>query len=448
MSKPSSAQPSNSKSKALGRRDLLKTAALAGAGFWLTGNSHSLAEENKSQSPNEKLNIAIIGCGGRAEGNIAEVTSENIVALCDVDDARAANTYKQFPKAARFRDFRNMLDKMHKQIDAVVVSTPDHTHAHPSLMAMRMGKHCYCEKPLAHTVAETRAMIEAAKKHKLATQMGTQIHNTGDNYRRVVELVQGGAIGPVREVHVWSAAKYHGGKRPTGYPPTPETLDWDRWVGPSQYFPFDPAYAPFGWRNWWAYGSGALGDFGCHYGDLAFWALRLRHPATVEADGPPLDPYSTPEWLIVRYTYPARGNMPPLKLTWYDSGKQPPFLAEKKIPQWNSAVLFLGDGGMLLADYSQRRLLPEEKFAGFKPPEPAIPDSVGHHQEWLTACKTGGETTCNFDYSGTLTEAVLLGAVAYKVGKKLQWDAANLKATNCPEADQFINKEYREGWTL
>lgn len=448
MSKASPSASSSQQAKTLGRRDLLKTAALAGAGFWLTGNTRSLAEENKSNSPNEKLNIAVIGCGGRAEGNIAGVTSENIVALCDVDDERAAAAYKQFPKAARFRDFRNLLDKMHKQIDAVVVSTPDHTHAHPSLMAMRMGKHCYCEKPLAHSVAETRAMIDTAKKYNLATQMGTQIHNTGDNYRRVVELVQGGAIGPIREVHIWSNAKYYGGKRPTAYPPTPETLDWDRWVGPSQYFPYDPAYAPFNWRNWWAYGCGALGDFGCHYGDLAFWALGLRHPTTVEAEGPALDPYSTPEWLIVRYTYPARANMPPVNLTWYDSGKKPPFLAEKKIPDWGAGVLFIGDDGMLIADYSQRVLLPEAKFAGFKPPEPSIPDSIGHHQEWLAACKTGGTTTCNFDYSGTLTEAVLLGAVAYKVGKKIEWDAAGLKALNCPEADKFINKEYREGWTL
>ena len=433
--------------KSLDRRDALKTAAMAGAGFWLSGNSRSLADDNKSKSPNEKLNIAIIGCGGRAAGNIAGVAGENIVAMCDVDQQRAAAAYKQFPKAKRFLDFRNLMDKMNKQIDAVVVSTPDHTHAHPSLMAMRMGKHCYCEKPLAHSVAETRAMIDTAKKNKLVTQMGTQIH-AGDNYRRVVELVQSGAIGPVREVHVWSSAKYHGGKRPTGYPPTPETLDWDRWVGPSQYFPYDPAYAPFGWRRWWAYGSGSLGDFGCHFGDLAFWALKLRHPTTIEAQGPPLDPYSTPEWLTVKYTFPARGDMPPVDYNWYDSGRQPSFLAKKKIPAWTSGVLFIGDKGMLLADYGRKVLMPKEKFANFKAPEPTIPNSIGHHKEWIVACKTGSPTTCNFDYSGTLTEAVLLGAVAYKTGKKLQWDAKNLKATNCPEADQFINRTYREGWTL
>jgi predicted dehydrogenase len=438
-----------SRPQTLDRRKLLKSAALAGAGLWLGGNNRTRASGNQSQSrsPNERLNLALIGCGGRARGVIAGMQGENFVALCDVDDNRAAETYNQYPQARRFRDFRNLMESMHQEIDAVVVCTPDHSHVYPSLMAMRMGKHCYCEKPLAHTVAEARAMIEAAREHRVVTQMGTQIH-AGENYRRVVELVQGGAIGPVRETHVWSAARYHGGKRPTAYPPTPETLDWDRWVAGSRYFPYDPAYAPFGWRNWWAYGTGALGDFGCHYGDLAFWALKLRHPTTVEAEGPPPDPYSAPPWLIVRYDYPARENMPKVKLTWYDSGKKPPFLEAKQIPAWNSAVLFMGDRGMLLADYSRHLLLPEATFADFKAPDPTIPSSIGHQQEWLAACKTGSATTCNFDYSGTLTEAVLLGAVAYKAGKKIIWDAQQLKATNCPEADRFIHKQYREGWTI
>jgi predicted dehydrogenase len=424
----------------------LKSIALTGASLWVGGRP-ALAEENHVKSPNERLNLALIGCGGRARGVIAGMQGENFVALCDVDEKRAADTYRQYPQARRFRDFRNLLDRMHQQIDAVVVCTPDHTHAHPSLAAMELGKHCYCEKPLAHTVGETRAMIEAARRHRVVTQMGTQIH-AGDNYRRVVEWIQSGAIGPVRETHIWSAAKYHGGKRPTGYPPTPETLDWDRWVAGSQYFPYDPAYAPFGWRNWWAYGSGALGDFGCHYGDLAFWALKLRHPRTVEAEGPAPDPYSAPPWLTVRYDYPAREGMPPVKLTWYDSGKKPVFLADRGIPPWSSGVLFIGDEGMLLADYSRRLLLPEEKFADFTAPDPSLPASIGHQQEWLAACKTGGPTTCNFDYSGTLTEAVLLGAVAYRTGRKITWDAARLKAVGCPEADRFIHKTYREGWAL
>ncbi|MCX7426458.1 MAG: Gfo/Idh/MocA family oxidoreductase [Planctomycetia bacterium] len=431
----------------LNRRDILKNTTLAGAGFFLAGNLRSRAEENKSASPSEKLNVALVGCGGRAEGNLAGVAGENIVALCDVDAARAAGAFKQYPNAKKFRDYRNMLDAMHKEIDAVVVSTPDHTHAVAALAAMNLGKHCYCEKPLAHSVHQARRMAEVAKEKKLATQMGTQIHE-GDNYRRVVELVQGGAIGPVGEVHVWSAAKYHGGELPKEYPPTPEGLDWDRWLGPAPYHPYSLKFAPFWWRNWWDFGTGTLGDFGCHYGDLAFWALGLRHPTTVEAEGPPVDPASTPEWLIVRYTYPARGDMPPASLTWYDSGKKPPFLAEKKIPEWDSGVLFIGAKGMLLADYGRRMLLPEPQYTDFKAPEPTIPASIGHHKEWIVACKTGSPTTCNFDYSGALTEAVLLGAVAYKLGKKLDWDGAALKATNCPEADALVHGTYREGWSL
>lgn len=438
---------SSTQSTSLDRRAVLKSLTLAGTGFLFSGNTRSLAAESGSKSPNEKLNLALIGCGGRARGVIAGMRGENFVALCDVDDKRAAETYQQYPQARRFRDFRNLFDTMHKEIDAVVVCTPDHTHAHPSLMAMRLGKHCYCEKPLAHTVAEVRAMRDTAKAHHLVTQMGTQIH-AGENYRRVVELIQGGAIGPVRDVHVWSSARYHGGKRPTDFPPTPESLDWDRWVAGSQYFPYSPAYAPASWRSWWAYGNGSLGDFGCHYGDLAFWALKLSSPTTIEAEGPKVDPYSTPPWLIVRYAYPARATMPPVQLTWYDSGKQPPFLAQKKIPAWNSAVLFIGDKGMLLADYSRHVLRPEDRFVGFKAPDPTLPPSIGHQKEWLVACKTGGPTTCNFDYSGALTEAVLLGAVSYRTGKKIEWDAQNLKATNCPAADSFIHKQYREGWTI
>ncbi|MBN1490217.1 MAG: Gfo/Idh/MocA family oxidoreductase [Phycisphaerae bacterium] len=432
---------------ACNRREILRTAALAGAGYFVSGTLRSRADENRGRSPNEKLNIALVGCGGRARGNLEGVASENIVAVCDVDDARAADTYKEYPKARKFRDFRNLFDAMHGEIDAVVVSTPDHTHAHPSLMAMGLGKHCYCEKPLAHTVREARLMAEAAKAKNLATQMGTQIHAEG-NYRRVVELVQAGAVGPVREVHVWSAAKYTAGDPPKEYPPAPETLDWDRWLGPAPYRPYHPAYAPFAWRNWWDFGCGTLGDFGCHYGDLAFWALGLRHPTTIEAEGPPVHPAGTPAWLVVRYTYPARGSMPPVALTWYDGGRRPGFLAEKKIPAWESAVLFVGDEGMLLADYGRRVLLPKEKYADYRPPAPTIPDSIGHHREWLVACKTGSPTTCNFDYSGALTEAVLLGAVAYRVGKKLEWDAANLRATNCPEAEPFVQGVYREGWVV
>ena len=384
--------------------------------------------------------------GGQGGWDIGNCAGENIVAVCDVDDRRAAGSYLRFPKAKRYRDFRKMLEEMDRRIDAVVVGTPDHTHAPPALMAMQMGKHCYCEKPLAHTVHEVRAMIELANKNKLATQMGTQIH-AESNYRRVVELVQAGVIGPVGEVHVWHPVAYGGSGRPKETPPVPKELDWDLWLGPAPCRPYHPCYLPGTWRSWWDFGSGGLGDFGCHYMDLPYWALKLRHPTTIEAEGPPVQVENTSPGLIVRYEFPARDNLPPVKMTWYDGGKQPPFLAERKIPAWGAAVLFVGQKGMLIADYGQHKLLPESQFAGFKPPAPTIPASIGHHAEWILACKKGGPTTCNFDYSGTLAETVLLGNVAYRAGKKLQWDPVALKAVNCPEADQYLRVQYRQSWS-
>lgn len=440
--------------RALNRRSFLKaTAALGAAGFAIPAIA-------QSGSANEKLNIAVVGPGGRGFGNLMDIVHENIVAFADVDQRRAADAYAKCPDAKRFVDFREMLDKMDKEIDAVLVSTPDHTHAPPAVMAMKMGKHCYCEKPLAHEVYEVRKMREIAAKNKLATQMGTQIH-AGDNYRRVVELVQGGAIGPVRKVHVWSAAVYGNVKLPTDKPPVPPELNWDMWIGPAPYRDYHPCYVPFAWRNWLDFGSGTLGDFGCHYGDLAFWALKLHYPTSVQVvDGPEPDPQATPLGLVIDYEFPERAGMPPVKYTWYDGGKKPAVLQKlsddfdkgtdkKDSLMWGSAVLFEGDEGCLLSDYSNHVLLPKEKYADFKRPDPTIPSSIGHHNEWIQACKTGSPTTCNFDYSGALSEAVLLGMVSYRVGcKKLDWDGENLKATNCPEADAFIRREYREGWTL
>ena len=437
--------PHHGFARRLDRRELLRHAGLAGIAVWTTAKSWG---GEAPASPNEKLNLAGIGVGGQGGWDIGECSSQNIVALCDVDDRRAAGTYDRFPKAKRFRDYRKMLDAMGREIDAVVIGTPDHSHALPAVMAMKMGKHCYCEKPLAHCVREVRTMIEVAKKHKVATQMGTQIH-AGSNYRRVVELVQSGAIGPVGEVHVWHPVAYGGGDRPTETPPVPPELDWDLWLGPAPWRPYHPVYVPGAWRSWWDFGTGGLGDFGCHYMDLPFWALKLRHPTTVEpVEGPRVHPERTSPGLVIRYEFPARGDLPPVTMTWYDGGKKPGFLAERKVPDWGAAVLFIGQKGMLLADYGRRQLLPEAQFAGFRPPEKTIPDSIGHHAEWIRACKTGEPTTCNFDYSGTLAETVLLGTVAHRVGKKLQWDAENLKAVGCPEADRFIHKTYREGWRL
>ena len=399
------------------------------------------------KSPNEKLDLAVIGCGGRGAANLTGVAGENIVALCDVDARQSKPAFEQYPKAKKYRDFRKMLAEVGGRVDAVVVSTPDHTHAAAAVMAMKMGKHCYCEKPLAHSVREVRMMSELAASKKLATQVGTQNH-AEENFRRAVELVLSGAIGPVSEVHAWFGGSCAGGERPKDSPPVPGDLDWDLWLGPAPLRPYHPCYLPGSWRRWWDFGCGALGDFGCHYIDLAFSALGLRHPATIEAEGPPPHAEGTPAWCIVRYQFPSLAGAPPVKLAWYDGGKRPPLVQEGKVPNWQSGVLMVGTKGMLLADFSRRQLLPEAQFAGFQPPPRKIPDSPGHHREWIQACKTGSPTSCNFDYSGALSELVLLGNVAYRVGKRLEWDAAKLKATNCPAADKFLQPNYRQGWTL
>jgi predicted dehydrogenase len=292
--------------------------------------------------------------------------------------------------------------------------------------------------------------METTRKMNRVTQIGTQIH-AGGNYRRVVELVQSGAVGPVAEVHVWVDASYGGKDLPRGTPPVPAELHYDLWLGPVPERPYSPEYVPFAWRNWWAFGGGALADFGCHYLDLPHWALGLRTALTAEVvDGPPVHAESTPPWLIVQYTYPARGEHPPVTLTWYHGGKKPGagVLAPELATHWGSGVLFIGKKGQLLADYGRHQLLPERDFQGFVRPTPFIPDSIGHHAEWIKACKTGEPTTCNFDYSGALTETALLGNVAYRAGCKIDWDSAKLRARNCPGADQFIQHQYRAGWTI
>lgn len=425
------------------RRKFLQKCALGAGGFWIASHQTVFG---RSLSPNEKLNLGVIGVSGRAGEDLQEVSSQNVLALCDIDEIKLQAATQKYPGAKTYNDFRQLID--HKDLDAIVVGTPDHTHAVATVAAIQSGRHVYCEKPLTHTVSEARFVTELARKEKRVTQLGTQIH-ANNNYRRVVELVQSGAIGEVREVHVWVGVKYGGMELPQDMPEVPAGLHYDLWLGPVEYRPYNPAYLPFKWRNWWAFGGGTMADFGCHYMDLPHWALGLSSPLTIEAlDGPPVHPESTPPWLVVRYEHPARGKQPPVKLTWYHGGKHPSLLSEEQYQQYKSGVLFVGEKGMVISGYNSHSLLPEKDFVNFVPPEPFIKKSIGHHNEWIAACKTGGPTTCNFDYSGPLTETALLGNVAYRVGKKLDWDAKNLTARNCPEATQYLQHHYRKGWKL
>jgi predicted dehydrogenase len=432
------------------RRRIVQSSMLAGA--WLIAPG-ALA---RGRSPNERLGIACIGVGGRGAVNLEGVQSEEIVALCDVDGQRAGSAFDRFPKADKFADFRAMLDRLDRRIDAVVVSTPDHTHAVAAVTAMRMGKHVYCEKPLAHSLYECRTMAELAARNKLATQMGTQRHGWA-NQRRVVDLVRSGTIGPVEECHVWIGGSRGGGQRPRETPPVPADLKWDLWLGPAPERPYHPVYAPYGWRFWWDFGTGETGNMGCHILDVPFEALALGSPTTVEAEGPPAHPETTPKAMSVRYRFPARGNLPPLLLTWCHGRKPAALLPKEEQSRWGSGVLFVGREGMLLGDLFTWKLLPERRFPDLRAPRRARPvaagfswepDSSDHYRQWIAACKTGSPTSCHFGYAGPLTEAVLLGNVAYRLGEKLHWDAKNLKAADCPRAEPFLRRPYRKGWTL
>ncbi|MCX7050225.1 MAG: Gfo/Idh/MocA family oxidoreductase [Candidatus Sumerlaeota bacterium] len=431
------------------RRELLKAGIGTGVGLLIL----PFGLRAGAQSPNNKLNVAVIGVSGRGGANLGGVSGENIVALCDVDEQKLSAAAKKFPNAKTYADWRKCLDQ--KDIDAVVCSTTDHTHAFVNVWAMNRGKHVYCEKPLANSVHEARTVRETylKNKSKIATQMGTQIHAT-DNFRRVVEMIRDGAIGKPQEVRVWCTRTPDGGNYFPEALPVPPNLNWDLWIGPSPMHPYNPKYLAggcLGWNRFWDFGSGQIGDMGSHMLDLAYWAYDLRFPTSCEAAGTPVNPDTCPQSLTATWDHPATDKRPAVKVYWYDGGKKPdfpgPYFDREKLFK---GMLFKGDGGWLLADYDLRILGPKGDMTQYKTPktEDLIPKSLGHHQEWIAACKTGTPTLCNFDYSGALIEHNLLALVAYRTGKKLQWDAASLKATNCPEADQYIQKKYREGWTL
>jgi predicted dehydrogenase len=421
------------------------------------------------QAPSEKLNIAAIGSGGMGGGNINACSSENIVALCDVDDRHAAGTFNKYPNARKYKDFRVMLDKEDKNIDAVIVATPDHTHGVAAMACIKRGKHVFCQKPLAHSIYEVRKLTEAAREHKVQTQMGNQGHSS-EEIRLLCEWIADGAIGPVREVYTWSDRPVGGDPwsdfpimaRPKDMPPVPATLDWDLWLGPAPYRPYHPIYCPMQWRGWWDFGTGALGDMGCHIIDPAFWALKLGQPTRVEATTthyqPEVASETYPRASIVRYEFPARDEMPPVKLTWYDGRLLPPRprdLEPGRRVQGNGAI-FIGDQGTIMHGSHGAgglRIVPEEKMKAYKRPEKTIPrvprGAAGHEQDWVRACKDGKPASSSFEYGGPLTEMVLLGVLAMRLkDTPLEWDPVNLKVTNVPEADKYVNPPFREGWSL
>ena len=438
------------------RRFMKASAAAAGVGYFAVAD---ITESRAvwQNAPMNRLNIAIIGAGGQGGSNLNNVAGENIVALCDVDDTRASAAFKKYPTVAKYKDYRVMLDKQ-KDIDAVVVSTPDHHHAFATIIAMKMGKHVYCEKPLTHSIWEARQVRDVAAKHKVATQMGN--HGTAANgFREAVEVIRSGVVGDIREVHAWTNRPGSGNRwwdqgmtKPAPRQEVPATLDWNQWLGPAPERDYRAAYVPFKWRGWWDFGTGAIGDMACHTMNLAYMALELGAPSSVTADtDQPVNNQSPPRGLMVSYEFPARGKRPPVRLKWYEV-RQPPmelFQGQKPV---DSGSLFVGSKGTLYSpsDYgSSYRLLPTKNFEGYKPPQPTLARSPGHHAEWIRACKGGAPAMSNFvDYAAGLTETALLGNLAVRVGKRIDWDSANLRARDLAAADPFIHRAYRKGWTF
>ncbi len=436
----------------ISRRELIRNASLTAGLSAMGGGVWSSKAVAQSKSPNEKLNIGCIGVGGQGASDVGNVSSENIVAICDVDSARAAANFERYSKALKFQDYRSLIE--HKSVDAVTVSIPDHHHAFATAAALHLGKHVYCQKPLTHTVYEARYITRLAAKTKVATQMGTQGHAFPE-YSRLVELIQSGAIGKVTQVYVWT-------DRPTGWWPQgvtkpasgmdiPSTLNWDQWLGPALDRPYNKAYLPFVWRGWWDFGTGSLGDMACHLMDPVFWALKLGFPTSVEADAEGATKDSPPKAATIHYDFPARGDLPAVRVTWTDANRRFPaeLLEGEQIPQIDNGSLFIGDKGKLIVNHgSAPILLPRAKFANYKGPEPYLKRSPGHHIEWIEACKTGSPTGSHFGYAGPMTESILLGNVAIRVGHKINYDAKNMKVIDDPEANALLYPAIRKGWKL
>lgn len=449
-------------SKSISRRGFVTTSATALAGLTIVP-SHAVTGLGHI-APSDKLNVAGIGIGGKGRSDIDAVAkTENIVALCDVDwNGAVEKVFNAYPPAKRYKDFRIMLDTQ-KDIDAVIVATPDHTHAVITLEAMKRGKHVYTEKPLTHSVQEARILTQAARKYKVATQMGNS-GQASDDPRRLREMIWDGAIGPVREVHSWVDRPNNGFygtywpqgvDRPKDTPPVPPTLDWDLFLGPSPVRPYHPDYHPFKWRGWWDFGNGALGDMGCHLFDPIFRALKLKYPVSVQAVSTFVNKETYPLGSMVLFEFPAREGMPPVTLKWYDGGLRPYVIPELEegmsMMKSDRATLYVGDKGKIL----ENTILPGSLRESYKKPEPYIPSSPGHYMEWILACKGGEPAGSNFEWAGPLTETVLMGNIALRLelreklsGQPLIYNAEKGIFTNLPEANKFFEISYREGWNL
>jgi predicted dehydrogenase len=470
--------PTSRAAQRLSRRHFLRTgttiAALSVVPRWILGAPGQ-------PPPSERLNVAIIGTGGQGITNLKELLRHpdvNVSAICDVAEfwdnshlyyrhhggrgpAKQAiaehqrlNPERGQPDCSVHVDYRVMLERAHKDIDAVLVATPNHLHAVVSLAAIRAGKGVYCEKPLTHSIYEARLLARAAREAGVATQMGNQGHSTED-IRRAVEWIRGGAIGKVREVHAWRGGPNRPlpAERPPETPPVPDGLSWDLWLGPAKARPYHPAYAPLAFHYWWDFGSGTLGNFGCHTLDTAVWALDLKDPVLVEASSTLLSEETTPLAATYHYVFPARGDQPPVELFWYDGGLRPPRPAclepDDELPA-EGGSLIVGDAGAVLSGVwsGSPRIIPDARMRQYPPPSPTLPRSRGHHRDWIDACKGGPPASANFDYASRLTEIVLLGVVALRTGKSLHWSGPEMKATNAPEAEPFIRGHFRKGWEI
>ena len=448
------------KAKSLSRREFLSGTAAAAA---FTIIPSYVLGQNGQTPPSEKLNIAGVGVGGMGHSNINALSSQNIVALCDVDSEKAAKTFSEYPKAKQYKDFRVMLEKEGKNIDAVVVATPDHTHAVVAVMAMKMGKHVYVQKPLTHTVAEARLLTRTAREMGVATQMGNQGHS-GDGVRDLAEMLWSGVIGTVSEVHVWTDRP--GSRWPQGEPtalppaePVPEGLNWDLWLGAAPWREFNGLYAPFKWRGWWDFGCGGLGDMACHVMDPAFFALKLGEAPSFTVEPVRMESangQTYPKNIILKYAFPARADMPPVDLYWYENGLMPP--RPEGIPEGDvlgdkqNGSLFIGSKGFLTAgEYGgNARLLPDSIMADYKKPDQTLPRVSGanHYRNFLDACKGNAPAVSNFDYAGPFTEMVLLGNVALRLNKAISFSTESMQITNDAAAQTLLTKPYRAGWEL